>query len=140
MTTQGHCLCGETRWEYAGEETWACYCHCDDCRRACAAPVVAWLGVPKRNFHWTGVSPRLFASSKGVRRYFCSTCGSPMGFEADHYPGDMHLYAASLEDSSNFKPSFHVNHHSKLPWLNLNDDLPKYACTLRQTPDDLRNY
>ena len=63
-----------------------------------------------------------------------------MGFEADHYPGGMHLYAASLEDPNDFKPTFHVNYESKLPWLQINDDLPKYEGTLLQAPEDLRNY
>ena len=123
MITRGRCLCGKTRWEYEGEVTWACFCHCDDCRRNCAAPVVAWLGVPLRNFRWTGQVPNSHESSKGVHRHFCATCGSPIGFEADHYSGGMHLYAASLEDLNDFEPTFHVNWQSKLPWLHINDDL-----------------
>ncbi|MEM9439799.1 MAG: GFA family protein [Pseudomonadota bacterium] len=140
MTTQGHCLCGETGWVYQGTPKWACYCHCDDCRRNCAAPVVAWLGVPIEHFRWVGQAPKTFESSKGVLRYFCETCGSPMGFAADHYPGGMHLYAASLEDPEDFNPTFHVNYESKLPWLQINDDLPKYEGTLLNAPDDLRDY
>ncbi|WP_170433932.1 GFA family protein [Ruegeria arenilitoris] len=140
MTKRGRCLCGETRWEFEGPETWSCYCHCDDCRRNCAAPVVAWLGVPLRNFRWTAATPRSFASSKGVQRHFCATCGSPMGFEADHYEGGMHLYAASLEDPVDFAPTFHVNFQSKLPWLELHDDLPKYDGTLLHAPEDLADY
>ena len=63
-----------------------------------------------------------------------------MGFEADHYPGGMHLYAASLEDPDDFQPTFHVNYESKLPWLQISDDLPKYKGTLLQAPSNLRNY
>ena len=59
-----------------------------------------------------------------------------MGFEAEHYAGGMHLYAASLEDPEDFQPTFHVNYQSKLPWLNINDDLPKYEGTLLHTPDN----
>ncbi len=140
MTTRGHCLCGNTRWEYQGEVAWACYCHCDDCRRNCAAPVVAWLGVPVTNFTWLGEAPKTHENSKGVRRHFCEACGSPMGFEADHYPGGMHLYAASMEDPDNFKPTFHVNFGSKLPWLQFNDDLPKYEGTLLESPEDPKGY
>ena len=140
MTKRGHCLCGKTRGEYQGEVTWACYCHCDDCRRNCAAPVVAWFGVPVKNFRWSGETPKTLESSKGVRRHFCEACGSPMGFEADHYSGGMHLYAASLEDPDDFEPTFHVNYESKLPWLQINDDLPKYEGTLLQAPEELRDY
>jgi len=120
--------------------TWACYCHCDDCRRQCAAPVVAWLGVPLRNFRWLGEAPQTIESSKGVHRHFCGHCGTPLGFEADHYEGGMHLYAASLEDPTDFEPTFHVNYQSRLPWLVMNDDLTKYEGTLLHAPEDLRDY
>ena len=140
MTTRGHCLCGRTRWAFSGEVTWACYCHCDDCRRNCAAPVVAWLGVPARHFSWNGDVPETLESSECVYRHFCRTCGSPLGFEADHYRGGMHLYAASLEKPEEFAPSFHVDHQSKLPWLQMNDDLPKYDGTLLHAPEDLSDY
>ncbi len=140
MPKRGHCLCGKTGWEFDGAMTWACYCHCDDCRRNCAAPVVAWFGVPARNFRWTGEAPKTRESSRGVRRHFCETCGSPLGFDADHYPGGMHLYAASLEDPGDFQPEFHVNYESRLTWLRIDDDLPKYQGTLLQAPDDLRDY
>lgn len=63
-----------------------------------------------------------------------------MGFEADHYAGGMHLYAASLEDPTAFEPTFHVNYQSKLPWLEMNDDLPKYEGTLLHAPKDLSDY
>ena len=126
MATHGHCLCKKTSFEYHGEVTWACYCHCDDCRRNCATPVVGWLGVPRSSFVWTGEPPKSFESSPGIFRHFCGTCGSPVGFEADHYPGGMHLYAASLSNPEDFKPTFHVNYQSKLPWLEMTDDLPKY--------------
>ncbi len=130
MTTRGHCLCKKTGWEFEGDINWSCYCHCDDCRRNCAAPVVAWLGVPVENFKWLGLQPNSYQSSAGVHRYFCVNCGSPMGFEADHYAGGMHLYAASLDNPEDFKPGFHVNYHSKLPWLEMEDQLTKHDDTL----------
>ena len=136
LTTRGHCLCGQTRWSFDGAISWACYCHFDDCRRNCSALVVAWIGVPLKNFQWRGQSPKSIESSAGVQRHFCASCGSPMGFEAEHYAGGMQLYAASLEDPAAFKPEFHVNYQSRLPWLHMNDDLPKYDGTLLNTPDN----
>ena len=56
------------------------------------------------------------------------------GFEADHYRGGMHLYAASPERPENFEPTFPVNYQSKRPWLNMNDDLPRYEGTLLHAP------
>lgn len=76
--TKGYCFCKDTSWEYSGDENWACYCHCDDCRRNCAAPVVAWLGVPLQNFKWTGVEPQTLESSKGSIDIFAKTAVRPL--------------------------------------------------------------
>ncbi len=138
--TTGHCLCKATSWAFDGEPSWACYCHCDDCRRNCGAPVVGWLGVPLKQFSWTGKAPKTFQSSIGVWRHFCGDCGSPMGFEAAHYEGGMHLYAGSLADPGDFNPTFHVNYKDKLDWLPIEDDLVKYDTTLRYASDDLSTY
>lgn len=102
--------------------------------------MVAWLGVPLKNFEWTGENPNTFESSKGVFRHFCGQCGSPIGFEADHYPGGMHLYAGSLENPSDFEPTFHVNYGSKLHWLNLEDEHQRYESTLANSNKDLADY
>ena len=63
-----------------------------------------------------------------------------MGFEANHYTGGMHLYAASLENPQDFEPTFHVNYESKLTWLEMHDDLTKYDGTLLESPKDLSEY
>ena len=136
--TTGRCLCGATSWEFHGAPIWSRYCHCDDCRRNCAAPVVAWIGVPLTAFRWTGAPPKTHQSSPPCRRHFCATCGSPLGFEADHYAGDMHLYSASLDDPAAFAPEFHVFWGERLPWLPLNDALPKYPRSLTDAPRALR--
>lgn len=124
--TTGHCLCGTVSFAFEGPLTWACYCHCADCRRNCASPVTAFLGTPLSGFSWTGQAPKAFASSPGVIRHFCDTCGTPMAFQADHYPGEIHLYAATLSDPAAFTPAFHVHHDSHLPWLHMADALPRY--------------
>mgnify|MGYP003905301491 CR=1 FL=1 len=59
-----------------------------------------------------------------------------MGFEAKHYAGDMHLYAASLDHPHDFHPTFHVNYQSRLPWLQIEGDLPKYDGTVLQASRD----
>jgi len=63
-----------------------------------------------------------------------------MGFEAEHYAGGMHLYAASLDDPKYYEPTFHVNYESKLPWLEMHDGLMKYEGTLLHVPEDLSDY
>lgn len=126
MTTKGHCHCGAVRWEFTGTPTWACHCHCNDCRRNCSAPITSFIGVPLAHFRWVGRSPKSYASTSGVQRLFCDHCGTPMAFQAEHYAGEIHVYAASLDHPETFEPAFHVHYADKLPWLHISDDLPKY--------------
>ncbi|QYX55803.1 GFA family protein [Roseovarius sp. SCSIO 43702] len=126
MPTTGHCLCGSVTYSFEGQPGWTGYCHCESCRRNCSAPVTAFLTVAASGFRWTGATPERYASSKGVRRSFCAACGTPMAFEADHYPGEVHLYMASLSDPAAFHPAEHVHHEERLPWFDVADDLPRF--------------
>ena len=135
--TTGHCLCGETQYSYEGERTWSCYCHCDSCKRNCAAPLVAFIGVLLDGFSWHLKShrdePKYYVSSQGIKRFFCDNCGTPMAFQAEHYEGEIHLYATTLENPSDFEPHFHVHYKEKFHWLDLADDLPRHD---KSAPDD----
>lgn len=134
MTRTGHCLCGAIRFEIKGQETWACHCHCESCRRQTASPVTTFLGIPLERFKWSGASPNIFASSPGVIRSFCPTCGTPMAFQADRYPGEIHLYAATLERPEDFIPRFHVHWSERLPWPAIHDTLPKHRSFVANSP------
>ena len=126
MIRTGHCLCGAVTYRIEGPETWACHCHCESCRRQTASPVTTFLGIPLERFAWTGAPPKTYASSPGVTRSFCPTCGTPMAFQAGRYAGEIHLYAATLADPASFRPAFHVHYDEHLPWLDLNDRLPRH--------------
>jgi hypothetical protein len=124
--TRGRCLCGAVRYEYSGPENWRAYCHCESCRRNTASPVTAFLGVPCPAFRYTGAAPKIYHSSPGVRRSFCADCGTPMAYESDRFPGEIHLYAASLENPEDYAPQSHVHCAERLSWFEVKDDLPRY--------------
>ncbi len=121
----GRCLCGAVSFAYEGRENWRAHCHCESCRRACAAPFTTFLGVPDTAFRWTGRAPATYASSEGVQRSFCPVCGSQVAYKADRYPDEIHLYAALLDDAAAFEPRGHVHWAERLPWIHLSDDLKK---------------
>ena len=133
MSVFGNCLCGSVSFFAKSEINWSCYCHCDDCRRNCAAPVVAFLGVSLEGFSWNvdgeNREPKHFESSSGVRRFFCDNCGTPMAFQAEHYEGEIALYAATLAEPAEFQPQFHVHHQSSLSWLAIDDNLQKFKAS-----------
>ncbi len=49
-----------------------------------------------------------------------------MAFQADRYAGEIHLYAATLTNPEDFNPAFHVHYDEHLPWIDLNDALPRH--------------
>jgi len=130
-SVSGRCLCGSVVFQYQGEPNWTVHCHCESCRRATSSPITTWISVPRSAFAFTKGSPRYFASSSGVRRGFCATCGSPLTYESERVPDEVHLYAASLSDPTHVVPSRHVHAEEQLPWFEVLDDLPRFAASSR---------
>lgn len=128
---EGHCLCRAIVFEYDTEPNWTLYCHCESCRRATSSPITAWISVPRRGFRFKRGTPRYFSSSAGVKRGFCSTCGSPLTYEGERIPDEIHLYAATLAEPSGVRPQRHVFVDEQLPWLETADELPRFAQTSR---------
>ena len=124
--TGGRCLCGAVTWEYEGDPNWIAHCHCESCRRNCAAPIVTFVGVPEAAFRWTGAAPAAFSSSPGVRRLFCGLCGTPVAYDAEAFDGEIHLYACGHDDPAALSPTAHVHHAEALAWLPIGDGLRRY--------------
>ena len=121
----GRCACGNVSYTLSEAPKWTALCHCDDCRRACSAPVVAWMGCADDKVHWKGTL-KTRSSSKVGTRGFCPECGSQLSFISSRWPGEMHLYAATLDDPSEYSPDLHCYTSEHLDWLNIEDNKPRY--------------
>ena len=124
----GRCLCGAIRYRADAPPLWTTMCHCDSCRRACSAPIVAWMGFATESVSWTG-KRAFYASSPQATRGFCPTCGTQMSFESTHWPGEIHLFAVSSDQPERYTPQSHCHFAERLEWLGINDDLPKWPAT-----------
>ena len=129
ICTDGHCLCGAVRFRFSGPVNWTGYCHCESCRRNCAAPVTAFFGVPDDSFEWTGEAPAEFSVSDHATRSFCAACGTPMAYASTRFPDETHFYAATLSDPAAFTPKQHFHHEEALPWIRIDDTLVRHAAT-----------
>lgn len=132
----GRCLCGAVRFAFEGAPNWQMHCHCESCRRATASPFTSFLAVDHSVFRWTGIPPAGRESSPGVRRYFCAACGTPMGYQSPTRQHEIDLYAATLDDPTQYTPTGHVHWNERLPWLQLNDGLPVHRTPRRLTGDE----
>jgi len=121
----GQCLCGSLSWSSKEPIIWSAICHCFDCRRAASSDFVSWIGLSKPSTTWLG-RREFYQSSKNVRRSFCASCGAPASFETTVFPDEVHVYAAMLNDPNLYKPTAHIFWSERVPWVILQDDLPKH--------------
>jgi len=124
---RGHCLCGETSFECTGKPKWCVHCHCESCRRNTGSGYTTFFGMADGNWDFTGENPGEYQSTSGVTRYFCKNCGSPVAYRADKFPDEIHFYVAQLDDPNCLEPTAHVHFSEKLSWVNIDDNLPKFA-------------
>ncbi|AMO21712.1 GFA family protein [Ramlibacter solisilvae] len=125
-TLEGGCQCGAVRYRITGLPVMAALCHCAMCRRANAAPAVAWAMYQESQVEFTGSGPKFHESSPGCRRGFCANCGSQISFVADYIPGLIDITIGSLDDPAQVEPTFHYWESKRLPWLHLSDGLPRF--------------
>ncbi|MDX2274701.1 MAG: GFA family protein [Hyphomonadaceae bacterium] len=116
---KGRCLCGAVRFETRGEPHFISNCHCESCRRAASAPSVVWAGFFDTQVTFSGEAPAEFASSPGVRRSFCSRCGSPLAYRGDRWSGETHLPVCAFEQPESLPPQSDHLEAEKLPWAAL---------------------
>ncbi|WP_170317592.1 GFA family protein [Paroceanicella profunda] len=113
----GHCLCGAVGFEWDGPPNWVGHCHCESCRRATGSPLTSFVGVPDSTWRWTGTAPARFASSPGVERLFCPTCGAPIAYRAERFPGETHFHLALVDDPAGLTPTAHFHWKERVRWL-----------------------
>lgn len=123
---EGGCQCGAVRYSVTGEPIMAAICHCTMCRRAGAAPAVAWAMFPEAQVAFAGDERKMYASSPEARRGFCAACGTPISFTASFMPGLIDVTIASLDDPESIKPTLHYWHSKHLSWSEFADALPRH--------------
>lgn len=130
----GRCRCGAVRFGFDAAPSFASYCHCDDCRRATGAPVTAFVGVRASAVTWRGAPPARFANGP-VKRWFCATCGSPLGYHDDRVPERSYFYTGAMDRPADYPPTHHAFGGDRLPWFHLADDLPRHETTSVPRPE-----
>jgi hypothetical protein len=126
-TLEGGCQCGAVRYRVTGAPVMAALCHCTMCRRANAAPAVAWAMFEEAQVAFVGTPPTHYESSPGAVRGFCSRCGTQISFTADYMPGLVDLTIGSLDDPERVAPTFHYWESKRLSWVEFADTLPRHA-------------
>lgn len=124
---RGQCFCGAVRFEVDGPEMYACFCHCESCRRASGGTHVAWATFGKAGFRVKQGSMTEHHSTPGVTRGLCPACGTSLTYEHVDRAGQIDVTLASLEDPAAVRPRSHIWVEDKLPWVEIGDDLPQFS-------------
>lgn len=137
--SEGGCLCGAVRFRVSGKPTLVMHCHCSSCRRNTGSLVATFAVFRPVQLRQLGASPQLYQSSPGARRRFCGRCGTPLSYETDRWPDEIHLYLCTLDDPAQCTAQLHVNYSERVPWFEIHDDLPRLA-HLRATRADTKPF
>jgi hypothetical protein len=125
MAVTGGCACGAVRYESDEVPFHRTLCHCVDCRRAAAAPAVAWFTVPATALRYVRGAPAVHRSSPQVERSFCAACGTPLTYRNDGYAHEIDVLTCSLDDPETAAPQDHTWASQRLSWMRV-DDMPAF--------------
>lgn len=123
---EGGCLCAAVRYSVTGSPSSSVICHCNTCRKASAAPSVAWLTFDRASFALLSGTPASYRSSAGVVRTFCGRCGSPLTYASDASPGSLDVTTVSLDDPDLFPPARELWLADKVSWEATQATLARY--------------
>ena len=128
---EGGCLCGALRYRAAvGDSRTVTHCYCRMCRKATGGTFVTWAEFPAKDFVFTKGQPRYFKSSDLAERAFCGTCGYQFTYQAVGEPEGISesiwVAVGSTDRPGDIEPTHHIFTDNQLPWLHLDDGLPRW--------------
>lgn len=116
----GGCLCGAVRFRAEGAPKWVVWCHCHSCRKHSGAPASAFAAFDQARVEVTTGEITKFASSPGMLRGFCSTCGSTLTCQGGPSPPDeIHFHIGAFDRAEALAPTAEFFKEERLPWLHL---------------------
>lgn len=123
---EGSCGCGQVRYQIRGELLGPItYCHCRRCRKHSGSSFGTTVGVRAEELAFVAGEAALGAweSSPGVRRHFATCCGSPIYKTDEANPQYCGLRMGTLDTDPGRSADMHFSTASKVPWLEICDDL-----------------
>ena len=118
---EGGCLCGAVRFRAEGAPKWTIWCHCQSCRRHSGAPAAAFAAFDEAVVEVVKGEITRFASSPGMRRGFCATCGSTLTCQGGATPHELHIHLGAFDHPERLPPMGEYFTEERLPWFRLAD-------------------
>lgn len=123
-TITGGCLCGAIRYEARVPLIDVHYCHCRTCQKSFGTLFAVFGSVPREALEFTSGSPKLYCSSPYADCGFCAACGTPLTFR--YLKSNwIAVSIGSLDRPDAVRPEIHWGIESRVPWLTIQDGLPR---------------
>jgi len=122
---RGGCPCDAVRFEIT-EVFDAGYCHCNRCRKQTGAPVFAFVHVPRTGFNLLSGEVIAEPWERLGQGMICASCRGSVCFDMGDR-GLLSIGIGRLDEPAGVRPTFHQCVSSKLPWLEINDSLPRFS-------------
>lgn len=124
---KGGCLCGDIRYEINAPPISTGYCHCRICQKFTGSAMSTWTAFPASAIKFVDKQPRYFASSPIAERGFCPKCGASLTYRLIRPREAAYLvvFTSSLDEPHGNAPAAHSGMESKMPWIDILDDLPR---------------
>jgi len=113
---EGGCLCGAVRYRVTSAPTALVVCHCRSCRKAAGAPSLAWAIFRAADFAFTRGKQATFASSPGVERGFCASCGTTLTYTDADRLDLADVTTATFDNPDAFTPTKEIWLEEKIGW------------------------
>lgn len=127
-TYSGGCQCGFVKYQVLGDIGRLVICHCTECQRQSASAFGMSLNIDATCFYVISGSLKTFQvfSDSGRRKTcpFCRRCGTRIYHDSAN--GFLSIKAGTLNEVSELTPSAHYWTSRKLPWVDLQNDVPSY--------------
>jgi len=127
----GSCLCGQVQYLVEEFLPVIAHCHCTMCRKFHGAAFSTFAEVEKENLIWLSGQEHLtsYRAENGSIRQFCNLCGSSLVFISTYNEAaaTVEIAIATLDTGAPLFPDAHIYTRSKVPWITLDDELPKFT-------------
>jgi adenylate cyclase len=124
----GGCLCGRIRYEAEVLLKSGYYCHCTICQRSTGQ--FGEMAIPTKagTLKFLTDEPDYYVSSDYGKRAFCPKCGSRIAWIAHDSDLDWltNVTVGSLDIGAQAEPVMHTFVETKMPWLEIADNLPVF--------------
>ncbi|HEY2676505.1 MAG TPA: GFA family protein [Steroidobacteraceae bacterium] len=120
MRVDGHCHCGQIRFEAQVDADQVSICHCTDCQALTGTAYRVSVPAAASDFRLLAGSPKIYikTAESGNQRAqaFCGNCGTPIYAADPVNPRTFNLRVGAITQRSALPPMRQIWCRSALPW------------------------